>query len=203
MQDAVQTYPREEPNTSLMRTVVLVIALRASLCPSVPAQQKVAAAWSRSNFPPPALDTMFRAIEGVYRIAKQFMAKLNEIGPNPSSPKALGDLLMRWVSVGLMPTMHRQTHRPRCRVPSPSRKRPKLTLLLSRLSHVSERIYLHAQPPTKHRSMTSNQPTRATSTRTRSTTITMLPYKGIQTSNPSSKDCPLSPRPLLLPPTLP
>lgn len=24
--------------------------------------------------------------------------KLNEIGPNPSSPKALGDLLMRWIS---------------------------------------------------------------------------------------------------------
>jgi hypothetical protein len=41
---------------------------------------------------------MFRAIESVYRIDKSFLAKLNEIGPNPSSPKALGDLLMRWVS---------------------------------------------------------------------------------------------------------
>lgn len=43
---------------------------------------------------------MFRAIETVYRIDKTFLAKLNEIGPNPSSPKALGDLLMRWVSGG-------------------------------------------------------------------------------------------------------
>ncbi|KAJ3741920.1 hypothetical protein DFH05DRAFT_1503204 [Lentinula detonsa] len=45
---------------------------------------KVAAAWSRSNLPPPELDTMFRS------------RKLKEIGTNPSSPKALGDLLMRW-----------------------------------------------------------------------------------------------------------
>lgn len=62
----------------------------------------MAAAWSRSNFPPPALDKMFRAVEAVYRIDKQFLAKLNDIGPNPSSPKALGDLLMRWVSLGLI-----------------------------------------------------------------------------------------------------
>ncbi|BGP32564.1 hypothetical protein JCM10296v2_004345 [Rhodotorula toruloides] len=60
--------------------------------------KRVAAAWSRNNFPPPALDAMFRAIEAVYRINKTLLAKLNEIGPNPSSPKALGDLLMRWVS---------------------------------------------------------------------------------------------------------
>lgn len=42
---------------------------------------------------------MFRAVEAVYRIDKQFLAKLNDIGPNPSSPKALGDLLMRWVGL--------------------------------------------------------------------------------------------------------
>ncbi|GAA5925642.1 uncharacterized protein JCM15063_005079 [Sporobolomyces koalae] len=60
--------------------------------------KRVAAAWSRSNFPPPALDTMFRAVEAVYRINKILLGKLNEIGPNPSSPKALGDLLMRWIS---------------------------------------------------------------------------------------------------------
>lgn len=62
---------------------------------------------------------MFRAVEAVYRINKQLLAvrfavarcrheyrradlfylqKLNEIGPNPSSPKALGDLLMRWIT---------------------------------------------------------------------------------------------------------
>ncbi|GEM10024.1 guanine nucleotide exchange factor [Rhodotorula toruloides] len=60
--------------------------------------KRVAAAWSRDNFPPPALDAMFRAIEAVYRINKTLLEKLHEIGPNPSSPKALGDLLMRWIS---------------------------------------------------------------------------------------------------------
>ncbi|GAA6055328.1 hypothetical protein JCM3770_005287 [Rhodotorula araucariae] len=59
--------------------------------------KRVAAAWSRSNFPPPVLDAMFRAIEAVYRINKALLAKLLEIGPSPSSPKALGDLLMRWI----------------------------------------------------------------------------------------------------------
>ncbi|KAH7104448.1 hypothetical protein BKA62DRAFT_767520 [Auriculariales sp. MPI-PUGE-AT-0066] len=59
--------------------------------------RKVASAWSRSNFPPPALDAMFRAIEAVYKANRQLLVKLNDIGPNPSSPKALGDLLMRWI----------------------------------------------------------------------------------------------------------
>ena len=59
--------------------------------------KKVAAAWSRSNFPPPELDTMFRNIEAIYRINRSFLKALKEIGPNPASPKALGDLLMRWI----------------------------------------------------------------------------------------------------------
>ncbi|KAG6842579.1 hypothetical protein C0991_000105 [Blastosporella zonata] len=59
--------------------------------------RKVAAAWSRSNLPPPDLDTMFRSIEGVYKASRAFHNKLKEIGPNPASPKALGDLLMRWI----------------------------------------------------------------------------------------------------------
>ncbi|KAG7099301.1 hypothetical protein E1B28_001159 [Marasmius oreades] len=57
--------------------------------------KKVAAAWSRSNMPPPKLDTMFRSIESVYRSNRSLLAKLREIGT--SSPKALGDLLIRWV----------------------------------------------------------------------------------------------------------
>lgn len=79
--------------------------------------QKVAAAWSRSNLPPPELDTIFRSIEGVYKANRSLLAvrnyrlglrfsshiclpqKLKEIGTNPSNPKALGDLLMRWVRV--------------------------------------------------------------------------------------------------------
>ncbi|TNY23593.1 hypothetical protein DMC30DRAFT_347200, partial [Rhodotorula diobovata] len=59
--------------------------------------KRVAAAWSRANFPPPVLDAMFRAVEAVYRVNKGLLAKLLEIGPSPSSPKALGDLLMRWI----------------------------------------------------------------------------------------------------------
>ncbi|GAC71332.1 hypothetical protein PANT_2d00059 [Moesziomyces antarcticus T-34] len=59
--------------------------------------KKVAAAWSRSNFPPPELDAMFRNTEAIYRANRSFLKALKEIGPNPSSPKALGDLLMKWI----------------------------------------------------------------------------------------------------------
>ncbi|KAF8332387.1 uncharacterized protein EI90DRAFT_3055471 [Cantharellus anzutake] len=59
--------------------------------------RRVASAWSRSNFPPRQLDAMFRAVESVYRANRGLLSKLKEIGPNPSSPKALGDLLMRWI----------------------------------------------------------------------------------------------------------
>ncbi|KAJ7070956.1 hypothetical protein C8F01DRAFT_1314780, partial [Mycena amicta] len=59
--------------------------------------RKVAAAWSRSNLPPPELDTIFRSIEAVYKANRTLLGKLKEIGTNPSSPKALGDLLMRWI----------------------------------------------------------------------------------------------------------
>ncbi|KAF8140172.1 hypothetical protein EV363DRAFT_1393087 [Boletus edulis] len=59
--------------------------------------RNVAAAWSRSNLPPPQLDLMFRSVEGVYKTNRTLLTKLKEIGENPSSPKALGDLLMRWV----------------------------------------------------------------------------------------------------------
>lgn len=59
--------------------------------------RKVAAAWSRSNLPPPDLDVMFRSIEGVYKANRGLHSKLKEIGTNPSSPKALGDLLMQWI----------------------------------------------------------------------------------------------------------
>ena len=31
-----------------------------------------------------------------------FLQRLKEIGPNPSSPKALGDLLMHWVSFTIL-----------------------------------------------------------------------------------------------------
>ncbi|TFY79045.1 hypothetical protein EWM64_g4969 [Hericium alpestre] len=59
--------------------------------------RKVAAAWSRSNLPPPELDLMFRSLEAVFKANRALLSKLKEIGTNPSSPKALGDLLMRWI----------------------------------------------------------------------------------------------------------
>lgn len=59
--------------------------------------RRIAAAWSRSNLPPPELDVMFRSVESVYKTNRTLLAKLKEIGSNPSSPKALGDLLMRWI----------------------------------------------------------------------------------------------------------
>ncbi|KAK0208259.1 hypothetical protein DFS33DRAFT_1371746 [Desarmillaria ectypa] len=65
--------------------------------------RKVAAAWSRSNLPPPELDIMFRSIEGVYKANRSLLMRLKEIGTNPSSPKALGDLLMQWIDDLEMP----------------------------------------------------------------------------------------------------
>ncbi|KAH9898007.1 hypothetical protein C8Q73DRAFT_788234 [Cubamyces lactineus] len=59
--------------------------------------RKIAAAWSRNNLPPPELDSMFRNIEAIYKANRSLLGKLKEIGTNPSSPKALGDLLMRWI----------------------------------------------------------------------------------------------------------
>ena len=77
--------------------------------------QKVASAWSRNNLPPKDLDLMFRSLESVYKANRSLLSvrtyacqlassliltaiqRLKEIGTNPSSPKALGDLLMRWV----------------------------------------------------------------------------------------------------------
>ncbi|EKM61149.1 uncharacterized protein PHACADRAFT_247557 [Phanerochaete carnosa HHB-10118-sp] len=40
---------------------------------------------------------MFRNIESIYKANRALLNKLREIGANPSSPKALGDLLMRWI----------------------------------------------------------------------------------------------------------
>lgn len=60
--------------------------------------QKVASAWSRSNLPPSQLDSMFRSIEAIFKANRFLLAKLKEIGLNPSSPRAIGDLLMKWVS---------------------------------------------------------------------------------------------------------
>ncbi len=49
--------------------------------------KKVAAAWSRSNFPPPELDAMFRNIEAIYRANRSFLKALREIVPIHLRPK--------------------------------------------------------------------------------------------------------------------
>ncbi|KAI0257647.1 hypothetical protein BJV78DRAFT_1293883 [Lactifluus subvellereus] len=60
--------------------------------------RKVASAWSRTNLPPYELDLMFRSMESVYKADRSLLSRLKDIGSNPASPKALGDLLMRWIS---------------------------------------------------------------------------------------------------------
>ncbi|KAH9950499.1 hypothetical protein B0H21DRAFT_723596 [Amylocystis lapponica] len=82
---------RSNPLIDLIETEKLYVDLLTGII------RKIAAAWSRSNLPPPELDTMFRSIEGIYKANRVLLSKLKEIGNNPSSPKALGDLLMRWI----------------------------------------------------------------------------------------------------------
>lgn len=47
-----------------------------------PHVQKVAAAWSRSNLPPPELDTMFRSIESIYKANRALLG----VRSSPSVP---------------------------------------------------------------------------------------------------------------------
>ncbi|OBZ80083.1 hypothetical protein A0H81_00960 [Grifola frondosa] len=82
---------KSNPLTDLIETEKVYVDLLTGII------RKVAAAWSRSNLPPPELDTMFRSIEAIYKANRSLLGKLKEIGTNPSSPKALGDLLMRWI----------------------------------------------------------------------------------------------------------
>ncbi|KAH9486848.1 hypothetical protein JR316_0000913 [Psilocybe cubensis] len=57
----------------------------------------IAAAWSRSNLPPPELDTMFRSIEGIYKANRGLHAKLKDISADPKSAGELGGLLIKWI----------------------------------------------------------------------------------------------------------
>ncbi|KAI0830707.1 hypothetical protein BC628DRAFT_893757 [Trametes gibbosa] len=84
-------HKKANPLTDLIDTEKVYVDLLTGII------RKVAAAWSRSNLPPPELDTMFRSIESIYKANRSLLGKLKEIGTNPSSPKALGDLLMRWI----------------------------------------------------------------------------------------------------------
>ncbi|KAI0800876.1 hypothetical protein C8Q74DRAFT_1364547 [Fomes fomentarius] len=79
---------KANPLTDLIETEKVYVELLTGII------RKVAAAWSRSNLPPPELDTMFRCIESIYKANRSLLSKLKEIGTNP---KGLGDLLMRWI----------------------------------------------------------------------------------------------------------
>ncbi|EGO27144.1 hypothetical protein SERLADRAFT_434913 [Serpula lacrymans var. lacrymans S7.9] len=79
------------PLKDLLRTETIYVDLLTGIV------RKVAAAWSRTNLPPPELDAMFRSVESVYKANRAFTTKLKAIGANPSSPRALGDLLIRWI----------------------------------------------------------------------------------------------------------
>ncbi|KAF9056258.1 hypothetical protein BJ165DRAFT_1398974 [Panaeolus papilionaceus] len=59
--------------------------------------RKVAGAWSRSNLPPPELDSMFRTIEGIYKANRGLYAKLKDISADPKSAGELGGLLIKWI----------------------------------------------------------------------------------------------------------
>lgn len=58
---------------------------------------RVAAAWNPKDLPAKDVDAMFRALHTVFRTNSEFLRALQEIGPNPSSPKGLGNLLMHWI----------------------------------------------------------------------------------------------------------
>ncbi|KZO98378.1 Dbl homology domain-containing protein [Calocera viscosa TUFC12733] len=82
---------KSNPLIDLIETEKQYVDLLASII------RRVAAAWSKDNFPPKELDTMFRCVEAIYKANRTLLARLKDIGPSPSSPKALGDLLMRWI----------------------------------------------------------------------------------------------------------
>ncbi|KAF9229387.1 hypothetical protein BS17DRAFT_689291 [Gyrodon lividus] len=88
---AVEKTKKSSPLTDLIESEKSYVDILTGII------RKVAAAWSRSNLPPPELDVIFRSVEGVYKTNRTLLEKLKEIGENPSSPKALGDLLMRWI----------------------------------------------------------------------------------------------------------
>lgn len=101
LQDLIQTekaYVAELSSIIKVRCKTRVFAPHTSSdLFSCPFTQKVAGAWNRANFPPAELDTMFRNVESIYRVNKTFLRSLKDIGPEPSSPRPLGDLLMRWI----------------------------------------------------------------------------------------------------------
>ncbi|KZT44471.1 hypothetical protein SISSUDRAFT_21835 [Sistotremastrum suecicum HHB10207 ss-3] len=87
---AVKTKKGSNPLKDFVKTEKLYVELVAGII------KKVAGAWSRSNLPPRELDSVFRAIESIYRANKAFSSALEGIGP--TDHRALGDLLVQWVN---------------------------------------------------------------------------------------------------------
>jgi hypothetical protein len=63
-----------EQLTGVIRVSPLSVVLPNNVFTLAETIQKVAAAWSRSNLPPPELDTMFRSIEVVYKANRALLA---------------------------------------------------------------------------------------------------------------------------------
>jgi len=105
--------------------------------------------------------------------------KLKEIGPNPSSPKALGDLLMRWVSP--RPPLLQ----PPPTLPSPLPFLPEGTLAFQELTFGLLPCFA-----TSYRSTIWSQPTPATLPPTSAPSIPGLQFNPTQTSPASSSRSP-------------
>lgn len=65
---ARQPKKKVNPLVDLIETEKAYVDLLAAII------RKVAAAWSRSNFPPPELDAMFRSVEVVYRANRTLLS---------------------------------------------------------------------------------------------------------------------------------
>ncbi|WVO15823.1 hypothetical protein L204_103485 [Cryptococcus depauperatus] len=92
--------PKQNPLADLIDSEVVYVAHLEFIVSGA------AGAWSKYNLPPPRLDAMFRCVKAIQGINKLFVQKLQSIGPAPSNPNTLGDLLMRWVG-DLDPVYHR------------------------------------------------------------------------------------------------
>ncbi|KAF8974012.1 Dbl homology domain-containing protein [Flammula alnicola] len=84
-------HKRANPLTDLVETEKIFVDQLTGII------RKVAAAWSRSNLPPPELDSMFRSIEGIYKANRGLHAKLKDINADPKSAGELGGLLIKWI----------------------------------------------------------------------------------------------------------
>ena len=134
---------------------------------------------------PPLSSTFLPSLQATSSFDSPFalslQQKLKEIGPNPSSPKALGDLLMRWVSP--RPPFLSSSHTPLSSSLSPGEG----TLAFQELTFGFLLCFSISS-----RSTIWNQPTLATLRPTSARSITGLQFNPTPTSPASSSRSPLN-----------